>query len=215
MSKMSFLFVIIILLSCKAWTQRTNYAKKEEVAGVIVYEYSKQGSFYCEIQSHILVNNSRKRFYDVRNVNSSILHKYKNLQKDVGSDTLYSHFDLEPDSSINLNFSSFKMNSYNRSGMGTISSNSFFQKENESDKLYIAFNFKGEVIHYFGISLFKNENEFSSDDCCPRKNIGADSEFIVLVKCIQLSALDSEQKIELKLLYHSVEDNRIEMFYCE
>lgn len=204
--------ICCVLLSCTQLSKSVSTAKKETVRGIVVYEFKKNGKYFCELNSQLIIEKKEVFFYDVRNFNVSILHKDKELQKEVGSDTIYSHFTIEPDSSVNLNYSSFKNSSYNRNGVSTVSSPSFYTK-NAEGRVYIAFNFEGEVIHYSSIELTTNDYSSHAEECCPKKNSRVKGEFYVLSKLLKTSKLTSVQEADLNLVKSDTE--QVEIFYCD
>ena len=188
-------------------------AKKEMIEGILLYEFQKNGDYYCELNNLLIMEGNQFFFYDVRNFNVGILHKNKNLQLEVGVDTLYSHFTIEPDSSVNLNFSSFKRSSYNRNGISTTTSPYLYSKKGE-ESVYVAFNLKGEAIHYRSISLGSTNEQEHAKECCPKKNKAGKGEFYVLSRVYRTSKLTLSQEVSLSLtVSHKV--GGLDIFYCD
>jgi len=185
-------------------------AKKENVQGIIVYEFTKNGEFYCEKSCYLITKKIKAPFFDIRSINVSILHRNKQLQHLIGSDTLYSDFVFEPDSTINLNFSSFKNNTFNKNGIGSIKSSEVYFKSSNNN-LYIAFNFIGEVVHYFNVNYYKSID--SVEHGCCQKKMNIKDNFFVLSKVLKTNALNNKQQNLLKIKKTNI--NKIDIFYCE
>jgi len=214
--KMKFILFLSLILSSCSFVKKDNIplAQKEDVEGVLLYEYKKNGDYYCELNNWLILDNHKFFFYDVRNFNVDVLHKNEALQKKVGIDTLYSHLSFEPDSFVNLNFSSLKNRGYNHNGVILINNPSFYSLKGEGESVFIAFNFKGEAIHYNSLVLQTVDYKEHAKECCPRKNANVNGEFYVLSRLFKTEKLKSNQEANLSLK-KSEEIESIKILLCE
>lgn len=189
----------MLLSSCTTQNINSPNARVLDVKGIITYEFSRIGEFYCQTDCSILIDRKSYPFYDVRDYNARILHENADLQVLVGSDTSFGHFFWIPDSTINLSFSLFKLVNNSIDGKLSISSQSVFKKPEESNKLFIVFAMSGRVIHYYGIKR-SNENNLFTNGICPRYNVKRSSEFLVLVKSNCTSKISEKEQHKLKLI---------------
>lgn len=184
-------------------------ANREFVEGVVIYTFSKYGSFNCETESKILIKHQEYDFFDSRYLNAILISLNKNLERTIGNDSLFRYFIFESDSTNDLNYSSYKKSLEN----GTLISSSEIYTKHNNNELYIAFNFVGEVIRYKKIPLEDEKKNYKNDDCCPRKTMINKNEYFILSEAIELKQLNKEQI--LKLGFSKSHKKQIDVFICE
>ncbi len=212
-----YLFIFIFLSSCKVVDIKDNNkissVKKENVKAVLVYEYKDNGSSYCEVKSYLIFGNKKYYFFDNKSKNSKILRKNNNLRLSLDSNIVYDHLDL--DSNTNIDLTSYKNKSINTHGFSIVKSSAIYKRINNDTIIYIAFNFEGEVLHYYNTLYYvENENnEIIEKPCCERLNIDVYNEFMILYRILKIYELDDEQKKTLNLLDKNM--NEFKISYCE
>lgn len=204
--------LLMLLISSCALNEIRGFAKKEQINGVIMYEFVKNGNYYCESNCYLYIGKKHFYFFDYRSINSSILFDNQQLQRFVGSDTLYDHFFFEPDSIINLNYCSYKRKSSNVDGVININSPVIYSMK-KTENLFIAFSIKAEVIHYKNVEYFRNNKSERTDDCCNKFNKDVKSDFLVMTKLVSLKKLSKKQESKFEIL--KTDTQVLSIFVCE
>ena len=190
----NFILFAFILASCNVIfvKEKSNkpFSEKENVKGVLLYEYVFNGSSHIESNCYIIKNNTKTFFYDDSFRNSVILSKHPTLNKFGINDTTFINSYFEKDSMYNLGYCSYKKTSDNIGGFVLTTSPSIYKK-NSTTSIFIAFNFQGLVIKYSGL----NYNDNTQD-------------FFVLLKLLRVNRLSENQEKKLELFKAKIDTIR-------